>query len=109
MANTVGVAVVHRRSHQHRRSLAHHQITEISTISGRDDGQRRQCKDTTDANILSVVGRAPRRPDRWRFSRKMALACRHPSPDVPHGWTEVTDELVYLVVRMDPMKVLKVK
>jgi hypothetical protein len=30
-------------------------------------------------------------------------------PDVPHVWTEVTDELVYLVARMDPKKVLKVQ
>ena len=30
-------------------------------------------------------------------------------PDTPHGWSDVSDELIYLVVRMDPKKVLKVK
>jgi quercetin dioxygenase-like cupin family protein len=30
-------------------------------------------------------------------------------PNVPHGWSEVSEELVYLVVRMDPKKVLKPK
>ena len=30
-------------------------------------------------------------------------------PNTAHGWTEVTEELVYLVVRMDPHKVLKVQ
>jgi quercetin dioxygenase-like cupin family protein len=30
-------------------------------------------------------------------------------PNTAHGWSEVTDELVYLVVRMDPHKVLKIQ
>lgn len=113
----VGVAVVHRaKATNIAASLAHHQITEIyHVISGSgtmvSGGTMENAKDTTDANILSVVGPSAQGGRIvGGFSRKIGAGdVVILPPDVPHGWTEVTDELVYLVVRMDPMKVLKVK
>jgi len=113
----VAVAVVHRaKATNIAASLAHHQITEVyHVISGSgtmvSGGTMENAKDTTDANILSVVGPSAQGGRIvGGFSRKIGAGdVVILPPDVPHGWTEVTDELVYLVVRMDPKKILKVK
>ena len=74
-------------------------------------GTMENAKDTSDANILSVVGPSAQGGRIvGGVSRKIGAGdVVILPPDVPHGWTEVTDELVYLVVRMDPTKILKVK
>jgi mannose-6-phosphate isomerase-like protein (cupin superfamily) len=113
----VGVAVVHRaKATNIQASLEHSQITEIyRVISGSgtmvSDGTIENSKDTTDANTLSVVG-----PSSGGGkiiggrSRKIGAGdVVIVPPNTPHGWSEVSEELVYLVVRMDPRKVLKVQ
>jgi mannose-6-phosphate isomerase-like protein (cupin superfamily) len=113
----VGVAVVHRaKAANIQASLEHSQITEIyHVISGSgtmvSGGTIENGKDTTDANTLGVVG-----PSSGGGkvvggrSRKIGPGdVVIVPPNTPHGWSEVTEELVYLVVRMDPHKVLKVQ
>ena len=113
----VGVAVVHRaKAASLQASLEHGQITEIyHIISGSgtmvSEGTIENGKDTTDANTLSVVG-----PSSGGGkiiggrSRKIGPGdVVIVPPNTPHGWSEVSEELVYLVVRMDPHKVLKVQ
>src|SRR5215471_7639340 len=113
----VGVAVVHRaKAASLNASLEHSQITEIyHVISGSgtmvSDGTIENAKDSTDANTLAVVG-----PSSGGGkiiggrSRKIGAGdVVIVPPNTPHGWSEVSEELVYLVVRMDPKKVLKPK
>src|SRR5262245_10360864 len=113
----VGVAVVHRaKAANIQASLAHHQITEIyHIISGSGTmvtgGAMENAKDTTDSNTLSVVGPSTAGGKiAGGQSRKIGPGdVVIVPPDTPHGWSDVSDELVYLVVRMDPKKVLKAK
>ncbi len=113
----VGVAVVHRaKAANIEASLAHHRITEIyHIVSGSgtmvSGGTMENAKETADAHTISVVGPSA------AGGRILGGATRKVGagdviilpPDTPHGWTEVSEELVYLVVRMDPKKVLSVK
>jgi len=113
----VAVAVVHRaKATNIAASLEHHQITEIyHVLSGSgtmvSGGTMENLKEATDANTLAVVGpSAGGGKITGGVTRKVGAGdVIILPPDVPHGWTEVTDELVYLVVRMDPKKVLKVQ
>ena len=113
----VAVAIVHRaKAPSLNASLEHSQITEIyHVISGSgtmvSDGTIENAKEATDPNTLSVVG-----PSSGGIktiggrSRKIGAGdVVIVPPNVPHGWSEVSEELVYLVVRMDPKKVLKPK
>jgi len=113
----VGVAIVHRaKAVNIAASLAHHQITEIyHIISGSgtmvSGGTIENAKDTTDAHTISVVGpSAAGGKIAGGVTRKIGAGdVVILPPDTPHGWSEVSEELVYLVVRMDPRKVLKPK
>jgi mannose-6-phosphate isomerase-like protein (cupin superfamily) len=113
----VAVAIVHRaKAPALNASLEHSQITEIyHIISGSgtmvSDGTIENAKDSTDPNTLSVVGpSAGGGKIIGGRSRKISAGdVVIVPPNVPHGWSEVSDELVYLVVRMDPKKVLKPK
>ena len=110
----VGVAVVHRaKAPKLEASLEHSQITEIyHIISGSgtmvSEGAIENAKDTSDPHTLSVVG--PSAGGKFTGGRRRKIGAGDViivPPNTPHGWSEVTDELVYLVVRMDPKKVLK--
>lgn len=113
----VGVAVVHRaKAANIQASLAHHQITEVyHVISGSGTmmtgGTMENPKESTDAHTISVVGpSAGGGKIVGGQSRKIGAGdVIIVPPDTPHGWSDVSDELVYLVVRMDPKKVLKAK
>lgn len=113
----VGVAIVHRaKAANIQASLEHHQITEIyHIISGSGTmvtgGSMENAKDTADPSTLSVVGpSATGGKIAGGQSRKIGPGdVVIVPPDTPHGWSDVSDELIYLVVRMDPKKVLKVK
>jgi mannose-6-phosphate isomerase-like protein (cupin superfamily) len=113
----VGVAVVHRaKAANIEASLEHHQITEIyHVISGSGTmvtgGTMENLKETADPHTIEVVGpSAGGGKIVGGQSRKIGAGdVVIIPPDTPHGWTDVSDELVYLVVRMDPKKVLKVK
>ena len=113
----VAVAVVHRaKAANIAAGLEHNEITEIyHVISGSgtmvSGGTMENTKPSTDPHTISVVG-----PSAGGGKFTGAVSRRISAgdvvilpPGVPHGWTEVSDELVYLVVRMDPHKVLKVK
>jgi mannose-6-phosphate isomerase-like protein (cupin superfamily) len=111
----VGVALVHRaRAPKLEASLEHSQITEIyHIISGSgtmvSEGNIENAKDASDPHTLSVVG--PSSGGKFTGGRARKIGAGDVvivPPNTPHGWSEVTDELVYLVVRMDPKKVLKV-
>jgi mannose-6-phosphate isomerase-like protein (cupin superfamily) len=110
----VGVAVVHRaKAPKLEASLEHSQITEIyHIISGSgtmvSEGAIENAKGTSDPHTLSVVGPSSGGKFTGGRSRKIGTGdVIIVPPNTPHGWSEVTDELVYLVVRMDPKKVLK--
>jgi mannose-6-phosphate isomerase-like protein (cupin superfamily) len=110
----VGVAVVHRaKAAKLDAELEHSQITEVyHIISGSgtmvSDGPIENAKDATDPHTLSVVGPSSGGKLGGGHSRKIGAGdVVIVPPNTPHGWSEVTDELVYLVVRMDPKKVLK--
>jgi mannose-6-phosphate isomerase-like protein (cupin superfamily) len=113
----VGVAVVHRaKAANIEASLEHHQITEIyHVISGSGTmvtgGTMENLRETADPHTVEVVGpSAGGGKIAGGHSRKIGAGdVVIIPPDTPHGWTDVSDELVYLVVRMDPKKVLKVK
>jgi mannose-6-phosphate isomerase-like protein (cupin superfamily) len=113
----VGVAIVHRaKAASLNASLEHSQITEIyHIISGSgtmvSDGTIDNAKDATDPNTLSVVGPSSggNKTIGGRSRKIGAGDVVIVPPNVPHGWSEVSEELVYLVVRMDPKKVLKPK
>ena len=113
----VGVAVVHRaKAANIQASLEHHQITEVyHVMSGSGTmvtgGTMENLKETTDPHTIEVVGpSAGGGKIVGGQSRKIGAGdVVIIPPDTPHGWTDVSDELVYLVVRMDPKKVLKVK
>ena len=113
----VGVAVVHRaKAANIQASLEHHQITEIyHVISGSgtmvSGGTMENLKESADPHIIDVVGpSAGGGKIVGGQTRKIGAGdVVILPPDMPHGWTEVTDELIYLVVRMDPKKVLKPK
>ena len=113
----VAVAVVHRaKAPSLNASLEHSQITEIyHVISGSgtmvSDGTIENAKDATDPNTLSVVGPSSggTKVVGGRSRKIGAGDVVIVPPNVPHGWSEVSEELVYLVVRMDPKKVLKPK
>ena len=68
-------------------------------------------KETADPNTLSVVGPSVAGGKiTGGQSRKIGPGdVVIVPPNTPHGWIDVSDELVYLVVRMDPRKVLKTK
>ena len=111
----VGVALVHRaRAPKLEASLEHSQITEIyHIISGSgtmvSEGNIENAKDASDPHTLSVVG--PSSGGKFTGGRARKIGAGDVvivPPNTPHGWSEVTDELVYLVVRIDPKKVLKV-
>ena len=110
----VAVAVVHRaKAAKLDASLEHSQITEVyHIISGSgtmvSDGPIENAKDTTDPHALSVVGPTSGGKIAGGHSRKIGVGdVIIVPPNTPHGWSEVSEELVYLVVRMDPKKVLK--
>ena len=113
----VGVAVVHRaKAANLQASLAHHQITEIyHVMSGSGTmmtgGTMENAKEAADPHTIEVVGpSAGGGKIVGGQSRKIGAGdVVIVPPDTPHGWADVSDELVYLVVRMDPRKVLKVK
>ena len=113
----VAVAVVHRaKAPSLNASLEHSQITEVyHIISGSgtmvSDGTIENAKDATDPNTLSVVGPSSggTKVNGARSRKISAGDVVIVPPNVPHGWSEVSEELVYLVVRMDPKKVLKPK
>jgi mannose-6-phosphate isomerase-like protein (cupin superfamily) len=113
----VAVAVVHRaKAPSLNASLEHSQITEVyHIISGSgtmvSDGMIENAKDATDPNTLSVVGPSSGgvKTTGGRSRKIGAGDVVIVPPNVPHGWSEVSEELVYLVVRMDPKKVLKPK
>lgn len=113
----VGVAIVHRaKAANIQAGLEHSQIAEIyHVISGSgtmvSGGTMDNVKDTVDPHTLSVVGPSS---GGGRFtggvSRKIGAGdVVIIPPNTAHGWSEVTEELVYLVVRPDPHKVLKIK
>ena len=110
----VGVALVHRaKAPKLEASLEHSQITEIyHIISGSgtmvSEGTIENPKEATDPHTLSVVG--PSSGGKFANARARKIGAGDVivvPPNTPHGWSEVSDELVYLVVRMDPKKVLK--
>jgi mannose-6-phosphate isomerase-like protein (cupin superfamily) len=110
----VGVALVHRaKAPKLEASLEHSQITEVyHIISGSGmmvtEGTIENPKDATDPHTLSVVGPSSGGKFTGGRSRKVSAGdVIIVPPNTPHGWSQVTDELVYLVVRMDPKKVLK--
>jgi mannose-6-phosphate isomerase-like protein (cupin superfamily) len=113
----VAVAIVHRaKAPSLNASLEHSQITEVyHIISGSgtmvSDGTIENAKDATDPNTLAVVGPSSGGTKvNGARSRKIGAGdVVIVPPNVPHGWSEVSEELVYLVVRMDPKKVLKPK
>ena len=110
----VGVAIVHRaKAAKLEASLEHSQITEVyHIISGSgtmvSEGAIENAKDASDPHTLSVVG--PSSGGKFTGGRARKVSAGDViivPPNTPHGWSQVTDELVYLVVRMDPKKVLK--
>jgi len=113
----VAVAVVHRAKAENiAASLEHNQITEIyHVISGSgmmvSGGTMDNSKAATDPHTIEVVGPSDGggKISGGTVRRISAGDVVIIPPNVPHGWTEVNEELVYLVVRMDPHKVLKVK
>ncbi len=111
----VAVAVVHRaKAPSLTASLEHSQISEIYYImsgSGTmvSDGTIEQAKDATDPNTLAVVGPSTG-GNKTAGSRSRKIGTGDViivPPNTPHGWSDVSEELFYLVVRMDPKKVLK--
>jgi mannose-6-phosphate isomerase-like protein (cupin superfamily) len=113
----VAVAIVHRaKAANIQAALEHDQITEIyHVISGSgtmvSDGTIENMKPATDPNTLAVVGpSAGGGKIVGGRSRKISAGdVVIVPPNTAHGWSEVSEELVYLVVRMDPKKVLKVQ
>lgn len=113
----VAVAVVHRaKAASLNASLEHSQITEVyHIISGSgtmvSDGTIENAKPATDPNTMTVVGPSSggTKVIGGRSRKISAGDVVIVPPNVPHGWSEVSEELVYLVVRMDPKKVLKPK
>ena len=74
-------------------------------------GTMQSAKDSSDPNTIAVVGPSTGGgPIVGGQSRKIGPGdVVIVPPNTAHGWSEVTDELVYLVVRMDPHKVLKIQ
>jgi len=113
----VAVAVVHRaKAPSLNASLEHSEITEVyHIISGSgtmvSDGTIENAKPATDPNTMTVVGPSSggTKVIGGRSRKISAGDVVIVPPNVPHGWSEVSEELVYLVVRMDPKKVLKPK
>ena len=113
----VGVAIVHRaKAASLQAGLEHNQITEIyHIISGSgtmvSGGTMQNAKDSSDPNTIAVVGPSTGGgPIVGGKSRKIGPGdVVIVPPNTAHGWSEVTEELVYLVVRMDPHKVLKIQ
>lgn len=113
----VAVAVVHRaKAANIAAGLEHNQITEIyHVISGSgtmvSDGTMENVKNSTDPHTISVVGPSAGGGKMvGGKSRKISAGdVVILPPNTAHGWSEVSEELVYLVVRMDPHKVLKVQ
>jgi hypothetical protein len=114
----VGVAVVHRAKAVNmniQASLEHSQITEIyRVISGSgtmvSGGTMENAKNQSPPNPViapsmggfRIVGGQSRKIGPGDVIIIVA-------PNTAHGWSEVSDELVYLVVRVDPQKVLPIK
>jgi hypothetical protein len=112
----VGVAVVHRaKAVNIQASLEHSQITEIyHVISGSgtmvSGGTMENAKNQSPPNPViapsmggfRIVGGQSRKIGPGDVIIIVA-------PNTAHGWSEVSDELVYLVVRVDPQKVLPIK
>ena len=75
------------------------------------DGTIEDAKPATEPNTLTVVGPSSGGTKVVGGRRRKISAgdVVIVPPNVPHGWSEVSEELVYLVVRMDPKKVLKPK
>jgi len=113
----VGVALVYRpKAVNVQTGLSHHEITEIyHVISGRGTmvtgTAMENAKDSPSANMLERVGpTAAGGKITGGESRKIGPGdVIIIPPNTPHGWSEVSEELVYLVMRIDPKKVLKVK
>jgi oxalate decarboxylase/phosphoglucose isomerase-like protein (cupin superfamily) len=113
----VGVAVVHRaKAASIQSGLEHSQITEIyQIISGYgtmvSGGTMGNAKDLLDAHILEVVGPSKGgAPIVGGQSRKVGPGdVIIIPPNTVHGWSEIATDLAYLVVRVDPHKVLHVK
>ncbi len=110
----VAVAVVHRaKAAKLDATLEHSQIAEVyHIISGSgtmvSDGGIENAKPSTDPHTLSVVGPSSGGKIAGGHTRKISAGdVVIVPPNTAHGWSEVTEELVYLVVRMDPKKVLK--
>ena len=105
----VGVAVVHRaKAANIQASLAHHQITEVyHVLSGAgtmvSGGTMDNPRETTDVHTIAVVGPSARGGKlAGGQSRKIGAGdVVVIPPDTPHGWSDVSEDLVYLVVRMD--------
>ena len=74
-------------------------------------GTIENAKEATDPNTMAVVGPSSggNKVIGGRSRKISAGDVVIVPPNVPHGWSEVSEELVYLVVRMDPKKVLKPK
>ena len=113
----VAVAIVHRaKAANIQAALEHNQITEIyHVISGSgtmvSDGTIENMKAATDPNTLAVVGPSAG-GGRIVGGRSRKIGPGDVviiPPNTAHGWSDVSEELVYLVVRMDPKKVLKVQ
>jgi mannose-6-phosphate isomerase-like protein (cupin superfamily) len=113
----VGVAVVHRaKAAAIQSGLEHSQITEIyQIISGNgtmvSGGTMGNAKDVLAAHILEVVGPSKDGcPIVGGQSRKVGPGdVIIIPPNTVHGWSDIATDLTYLVVRVDPHKVLKVK
>ncbi len=111
----VGVAVVHRaKAANIQAALDHNEITEVyhimsgsgTMVSG---GTMENAKDQTPVNPVIGPSLAGGKIT-GGVSRKVGAGdVIIVPPNTPHGWSEVAEELIYLVVRMDPRKVLPLK
>src|SRR5207244_964333 len=98
----VGVAVVHRaKAAKLEASLEHSQITEIyHVISGSgtmvSDFTMANAQDTSDPHTLSVVGPSSGGKIVGGKSRKIGAGdVVIIPPNTAHGWSEVSEELIY--------------
>ena len=113
----VGIAVVHRaKATSIQSGLEHSQITEIyHIISGKgtmvSGGTMGNAKDISDAHILEVVGPSKDGgPIAGGQRRKVGPGdIIIIPPNTVHGWSDIATDLTYLVMRVDPHKVLNVK
>jgi mannose-6-phosphate isomerase-like protein (cupin superfamily) len=112
----VAVAIVHRAKTAGREldpGAAHKEITEIyHVVSGRGTlvtgGMLEEAKDRTVANRLTgptAQGKIMNGHMRIVGPGDVVVI----PPNTPHQFTEVTDDIVYLAVRIDPHKILPAK